>query len=93
MIEDAYLLGNEENKILQIRLGLDAPTAGYCRESKNLQAFLEEIGHYDEQLDLEKMTNSNDNQGQHREYSRQYDTAHQISGNPRQYPNRLTTEP
>jgi hypothetical protein len=91
MIEDAYPLGNEENKILQIRLGLDAPAARYCREWKNLQAFLEEIGHYDEQLDLEKMTNNN--QGQHRGYGRQYDTARQTSGNPRQYPNRQTTEP
>jgi hypothetical protein len=60
MIENVYALGNEENKILQIRLELDTPATHYCREWKNLQAFLEEIGHNDEQLDLEKMMN-NDN--------------------------------
>jgi hypothetical protein len=89
MVEDSYPLANEENKILQIRLGLDAPAARYCREWENLQSLLEEIGHYDEQLDLEKMTNNN-NQGQQRGYSRQYDTARQASGNPCQYPNRQT---
>jgi hypothetical protein len=61
MIEDAYRLGNKENKILQILLGLDAPTARYCRERKNLYTFLEEISHYDEQLVLEKMTDNNSN--------------------------------
>jgi hypothetical protein len=90
MVEDAHPVANEENKILQVRLGLDAPAARYCGEWKNLQAFLEEIGHYDEQLDLEKMTNNN--QGQHRGYNRQYDTARQTSGNPRQYPNRQATD-
>jgi hypothetical protein len=40
MIEDVYPLGNEENKILQIRLRLDALAARYCREWKNLQGFL-----------------------------------------------------
>jgi hypothetical protein len=64
MIEDAYPQTTGQNKILQIRLGLDPPAARYCREFRSLQAFLEEIGHYDVQLDHEKMySGCADNQG------------------------------
>jgi hypothetical protein len=58
MVKDSYPQAIEQNKLLQVRLGLDSPAARYCKEFRNLQAFLEEIGHYDEQLDLEKMYSS-----------------------------------
>jgi len=54
MVADAYPQANDENKILQVRLGLDPPAARYCKEFRNLQAFIEEIGHYDKQVNLEK---------------------------------------
>jgi len=97
MVEDAYPQANEENKILQVRLGLDPSAARYCKEFRNLQAFIEEIGHYDEQLNLEKMYNGQTNQprgytdrGQPRGYNRPFDNTRQ--GNARQYNSRQTTD-
>jgi len=101
MVEDAYPQANDENKILQVRIGLDPPAARYCKEFRNLQAFIEEIGHYDEQLNLEKMYNGQTNQGQPRGYTdrgqprgynRPYDNTCQVTGNARQYNNRQTTD-
>jgi len=100
MVEDAYPQANDENKILQVRLGLDPPAARYCKEFRNLQAFIEEIGHYDEQLNLEKMYNGKQGQprgyagqGQPRGYNRPlYDNTRQGTGNTRQYNNRQTTD-
>jgi len=101
MVEDAYPQANEENKIVQVRLGLDPPAARYCKEFRNLQAFIKEIGHYDEQLNLEKMYNGQTNQGQPRGYNdrgqprgynRPYDNTRQVTGNARQYNNRQTTD-
>jgi len=41
MVEDAYPQANDENKILQVRLGLDPPAARYWKEFRNLQALVE----------------------------------------------------